>query len=442
MRILYFLSKITVAFGLRLYFSGIKLVNAPKKFFGRTIYVSNHPASFMDPIAIGAFQHPIVFFMTRADVFNKFSKPFLWASHMLPIYRQHDGEDTREKNEEVFEKCKQILSFGRNLLLFGEGFTDDVFIRRLKPVKKGAVKIGFQTLVKMNWKKKVYMAAIGCNYTDPNTFGSGLLMSVSDRICLNDYKELFEENESKAITEVTRLIEQMMQDQITHVQNVDNAEFHEQIMMVTRKGMNVHNYDHSYSLKQRWLYSKRLATWLNSEMESPSESMEKLKDELQSYFKLLKRFKIEEYFLHWKMTHPSGSRIKEILLMILLFPFAVVGTAHLLLPYLITKKYVEGSFKRTVFWGSTKVLVGGVLAALFNGVFIYLFYHYVYPSWWLSIGYFFSIGVFGLLAYNWFKHLKHFVIKGKVNKTDLSTLIKKREEIQKNVEALVPNSFD
>jgi 1-acyl-sn-glycerol-3-phosphate acyltransferase len=95
----------------------------------------------MDPLVVASLRLPIVFFMTRSDVFTPISRPLLWASHMLPIYRQHDGEDTKAKNEEVFQKCSRILSFGRNLLIFGEGFTDDTFVRRLKPVKKGAVRI-------------------------------------------------------------------------------------------------------------------------------------------------------------------------------------------------------------------------------------------------------------------------------------------------------------
>jgi 1-acyl-sn-glycerol-3-phosphate acyltransferase len=98
----------------------------------------------MDPLAVASLRRPIVFFMTRSDVFTSFTKPFLWAAHMLPIYRQQDGVDTKDENTRVFAKCTNILSFGRNLLIFGEGFTDDVFIRRLKPIKKGAIRIGFR----------------------------------------------------------------------------------------------------------------------------------------------------------------------------------------------------------------------------------------------------------------------------------------------------------
>mgnify|MGYP000029100951 CR=1 FL=1 len=84
--------------------------------------------------------------------------------------------NTKEKNNEVFIKCTETLLRNRSLLIFGEGVTDDKFIRRLKSIKKGALRIGFTTLEACNWKEKVYVAAIGCNYSNPSRFGSDLLI--------------------------------------------------------------------------------------------------------------------------------------------------------------------------------------------------------------------------------------------------------------------------
>ena len=214
MRLIYFILYFSLPYALRIFYRQVRTVNAPKEFLGGTIYVSNHPASFMDPLVIAALRNPIVFFMTRSDVFTPISRPLLWASHMLPIYRQHDGVDTKDKNMETFDKCKAVLKGGRNLLIFGEGFTDDTPIRRLKPVKKGAARIGFTTLESLNWSKKIYMAAVGNNYTEPNLMRSDVLISTSDKICLNDYKELYLSNPNKAINDVTKLIEKLMKEQL------------------------------------------------------------------------------------------------------------------------------------------------------------------------------------------------------------------------------------
>lgn len=438
MRLLYFILYFVLKYSLRVFYPRMKTVNTPKMFFGRTIYVSNHAASFMDPLAVAALRPPIVFFMTRSDIFTTFMKPILWASHMLPIYRQHDGVDTKDENQKVFEKCARILSFGRNLLIFGEGFTDDTFIRRLKPVKKGAVRIGFFALEKIDWKKKIYIAAVGCNYSDPNQMRSDLLISTSERICLNDYRKEYEENPNKTITDLTKRIEKLMQDQITHVEEKTWAPFHENIMRLTRKGMNAKNSDTSIPLEQRWKYSQNLAHWLNERTPDDLSKLEGLKSDMDRYFSLIKKMRIDENYLFEKSSTGKISRSNELLKLIVLFPFMLLGLIHCAPMYFVIKKFVEKSFKRKVFWGSVKLLLGMIGLGLINIPAIFLFEAYVYPSYWLGFLYYSLIGLFGLAAYMWFINFKRFKEKGIVAKADLSKFIAKRNELLEKIKTEVP----
>ena len=111
MRIIYFIFNILLTYSLRLYFRKIRLVNPTKKFFGSTIYVSNHASAFMDPLIASVLRRPILFFMTRSDVFSKWNHPFLSSAHMIPIYRQHDGGNAAENNKESFRKATEILKY-------------------------------------------------------------------------------------------------------------------------------------------------------------------------------------------------------------------------------------------------------------------------------------------------------------------------------------------
>lgn len=437
MRFFYLMLKITLQYTTRIYYPRQKLINSPKELFGRTIYVSNHAASFMDPLIVAGRRMPIVFFMTRSDVFTPVTKPILWAAHMLPIYREHDGEDTKGKNAEVFKKCAKVLSFGRNLLVFGEGFTDDVFIRRLKPVKKGAVRIGFSTLEELNWKKKIYIAAVGCNYSDPNEMRSDVLIATSDKICLNDYREEYRENPNKVITELTKRVELLMREQITHVEDKEMTPFHENVMKITRKGMNARCSDTSIPLEKRWRYSQNLAYWFNDNVTSENEELMSLKKELESYFSLLKKFRLDEKYVYEYQTK-NGSRLKELLFMLMLFPFAILGLIHCGIPYYFTKRFVEKTFRRKVFWSSVKLLVGKISMGLLNIPFIFLFYKFVYPSYWLGFAYYLCIGLFGLAAYMWFRNFKSFKIKGTMKKMDVNKFWSRRTELEQKIKELIP----
>jgi hypothetical protein len=393
----------------------------------------------MDPLVVASMRRPIVFFMTRSDVFKPFLKPILWASHMLPIYRQLDGEDTVAKNNAVFNTCTKILSFGRNLLIFGEGFTDDVFVRRLKPVKKGAIRIGFTALETMNWKKKVYIAAVGCNYSDPNEIQSDVLVSTSDKVCLNDYKEAYIESPNKTIAELTKKIEILLREQITHVENKENCNFHEGIMRLTRKGMHVKDANHAISLDKRWKYSQNLAHWINDKNIEEDIELSQLKTEIETYFGLLKKMKLEERFVYYKASENNGSTTKEKIYLFLMWPFAILGLIHCYIPYKITKGFVEKSFKRRVFWSSVKMLMGKLLTGLMNIPFIFLFYYFIYPNVLLALVYFFIvIPRLGLCAYLYFQKLKDLKTKQKINQGDISKIISKRKSLLEKIESLIP----
>lgn len=431
MRFFYILLKVVYTYSLRLFFKRVKLINAPKTYFGRTIYVSNHASSFMDPLVIGGFRRSIVFFMTRSDIFTKFSNPFLRSAHMLPIYRQQDGVDTKDENQRVFEECAKIISSGRNLLVFGEGFTDDVFIRRLKPVKKGAVRIGFLTLEKMNWKKKVFLAAVGCNYTDPGKMRSEILISNSNKICLNDYKEEYYSNPNKTITDLTKRIEELLQNEITHVSDLTLTDFHEEVMILTRKGMNMENHDSKLSLENRWNYSRKLASWLNQLSEGQKVQITSIKERLDSYFRELKKRNVIDTDIWELQEYGSTQKSKLIFLLILLFPFVPLGLIHCALPYVLVKRFVEKSFKRAVFWSSVKLFLITIAIGLLNIPVIFIF-----PSKWIGISYYITIGLTGLLSYIWFTHLKTLLRKRRVNIELFASELKIRKDLLNELQAL------
>lgn len=437
MRFFYLMLKLTLPYSLRIYYPRQKIVNAPNERLGRTIYVSNHAASFMDPFIVAGVRKPIVFFMTRSDVFTPVTKPILWASHMLPIYREHDGDDTKSKNSEVFKKCASILNHGRNLLIFGEGFTDDVFIRRLKPVKKGAVRIGFTTLKENNWSKKIYLAAVGCNYSEPNMMRSDLLVATSDKICLNDYREAYEANPNKVVSDLTKLIEMKMKECLTHVEDPKMAPFHENVMKITRKGMNSRCSDVSIPLEKRWKYSQNLANWFNQNVTEENSELMSLKKDLETYFATQKKFRIDER-MTYEFLQNGGKRTKELGMMILLFPFMLLGLIHCGWQYWLTKKVVEKIMRRRVFWSSVKLLMAKILMGLTNIPVIFLFHKFVYPSYLLGFAYYMAIGLFGLAAYMWFRNLKYFMTKGAMQKLPIQKIGEKRKALEEKIKDLIP----
>ena len=435
MRLFYFILYITLAYSLRIFYPKAKVVKNPKKYLGRTIYVSNHAASFMDPLVVAAKARPIVFFMTRSDVFTPLLKPILWAAHMLPIYREQDGVDTKNKNNEVFAKCAKVLKYGRNLLIFGEGFTDDVFVRRLKPVKKGAVRIGFATLEMLNWKKKIYISTVGVNYGDPNVIGSELVMSHGESICLNDYREEYLQAPNKVITELTQRIEKDLQNQLTHVEDYDWAFFHEHVTRLTRIGIDPFDKDKSIPLLQRWENSRNFAKWINQQ-DLQDEKLVALKDKLAHYFKELKTLKITDTVVYEHAENKQHTVLKW-LTIILLSPLSLLGFIHGFVPYKLVKNFTEKSFKRRVFWGSVKLTLGKVALGIWNILIVVLMHYFVFKPlfsdvcsnvWAISLIYYVLTPLLGLSAYRSARRFKNLTAHKKLKKR-LNSLAQKRKEL-------------
>ena len=416
MRFLYFIMYYILNYTLRLYFRNIKIHNKPSK-YGKTIFVSNHAASFMDPLVIAAFNRSVVYFLTRSDVFTSFTKPIFWTAHMLPIYRKRDGVNTKEKNNEVFIKCTETLLRNRSLLIFGEGVTDDKFIRRLKSIKKGALRIGFTTLEACNWKEKVYVAAIGCNYSNPSRFGSDLLIKNSKPILLNEYKEEYLENPSKVISRLTLKIQEVLKNELTHLEEIENTEYHERIMMIQRKGM-VDTFSNRPNLSERWNYSSDLASRIN---EGSIKVTDDIKGEIDSYFNKLKDKDISDDLLYDSTRNPFST--SQFLIQILSLPIAVLGFIHCSLFYFSIKQFVEKKFRRDVFWGSTKLIMMIFIAGPIN--LLVLFFLPTLIGWPLSVLYFLGIPFFGYIFH---KTIGFWMRVYKIQNLKSQNLIKLQEE--------------
>lgn len=451
MRPIYLLLKFSLAYSLRLFYNRQKIINEHRERFGSTIYVSNHPNSFMDPLVIGARNRPIVHFMTRSDVFKWWLKPVLWAAHMLPIYRQHDGENTKDKNSDAFKAVNKALKGRRNILIFGEGFTDDIPIRGLKPVKKGAVRMGFQALEELNWETKIYVCALGLNYTDRNTIGSDFVLVNGNKICLNDFKEDYYVHKNKVINELSKRVEREMQECVIYVADKHWYALHEDIMKITRKGFNHECHDYSLSLEERFRYSQELAKWINKQ-DKTDEQLEQLRKDIDAYFNLLKKMKIDDEYV--VMTASSAKAdsddrqstkeiinpSKELAWLVTMWPLALFGAIHAYIPYKLAKVLTEKMFKRKVFWGSVKMMLGKLFGSLFVIPIVCVVTHYFLPYWWLGFIYYFIIPEFWRLSYEYGRQFKKWQVKRIVAKTDLSKFVERRKGLEQRVEEILAHS--
>lgn len=431
MRYIYFFMKFTLPYALHVFFKRIKTINPPKERLGRTFFVANHPSSFMDPLIPTAMNNPVVHFMARADIYEGLLKHVYHNTHILPVYRQQDGGDGQAKNEVVFQWVAKEVKRKKNILVFAEGFTDDVFIRSLKPIKKGFARMAFIALEELNWEEPVFLQSFGMNYTHPHKFRSEILMCYSEKILLNDFREEYEINPNKVITDVTKLGEDMLLKQMTYLEHKEQSDFHENLMRLSRKGMNYENTDFSIPLEARFKYSQQLAEWLNTQN---VEQFIPLSDSIAAYFEELEAKNINENDVFEFSEHGKLSNFKKYLFNIFLAPVALLGLVHGWISYLIIKPKVEKAFKRSVFWSSVKIVGSHFVSGLYNALLLIPFYYFVYPSVLLGVLYLVLVtGPSFIVFRQWIANVKDIQRRSAISVDELLAISEHRTKLLQSI---------
>lgn len=132
------------------------------------LLLPNHQNALIDPLIIAAFAPKKTYFLTRSDVFvNAAARAFFDFLRMLPIYRMRDGRENLSLNNDVFDRCGELLAASETILVFPEA--NHNIQRRVRPLSKGFTRILFHAIDK-HPDLKVLLYPLGVNYTNASGF--------------------------------------------------------------------------------------------------------------------------------------------------------------------------------------------------------------------------------------------------------------------------------
>jgi hypothetical protein len=97
----------------------------------------------------------------------------------------------------------------------------------------------------------------------------------------------------------------------------------------------------------------------------------------------------------------SKTNVMKRLAFVLLAPIALLGFIHAYIPYILVKRFVEKTFKRKVFWCSTKMVFTMILMQLFNLPILFILPKLFDLSFWTALLYYVNIGLLSLAWYEW-----------------------------------------
>lgn len=311
-----------------------------------TILVSNHNNAFIDPIILPAIILQRLYFIVRGDIFNTPLKRWiLWNLGQIPFFRLRDGLDSVKRNEASFEKCYDLLSRKKNILIFPEG--DCVQEKRIRPLKKGTARMAFGAIEKYSWDLDIQLLPILNNYTYPREFRTSIMTNMGESINLNDYKALFVENENKAINKLTKDLHSAMKDLYVHIEDKADDELFEQLVILRRNEL---DYSTLPWLKKGSIWfntEKKLADTLN---ELTVDKKESLKEQATNYWNSLKSCSVTDKAVIGK----TPNKVLGFLVTLIGFPVYVVGIVLNIFQFKFTNSIADKKIKQVIFQNSIR----------------------------------------------------------------------------------------
>jgi len=196
------------------------------------ILIANHAASFLDAMLLGVLMNRPVHFFARSDIFRKpLANRMLRKFRMIPIYNIEHGKSDLVRNEETFAEGEAVLNNRELLLIFPEGISR--IERIMLPLKKGTARVALQTEAKRGFQLGLKVIPVGINYSR-HRFRADVLISAGAPTLVSDYASVYRENPAKAITRLTRELEEKFSHTIFFVRQSERTTLIDRLLELYR----------------------------------------------------------------------------------------------------------------------------------------------------------------------------------------------------------------
>ena len=207
---------------LRLSYRNIKYVGRerlPKD--GAIIFAPNHTNALMDAMVILALDRRPKVFVARADIFrNPRIAKILTFCRIMPIMRMRDGIDEVRKNNETIERAVDVLRDKVPFCIFPEG-THQAKYSSL-PLSKGIFRIAFQAQELMP-DMPLYIVPVGLRYGNFFRFRSTARVQVGEPINVGEFvKQNSDLTPAEQMNTLKELLDERMKQSIFYIPNDEN----------------------------------------------------------------------------------------------------------------------------------------------------------------------------------------------------------------------------
>jgi len=405
------------------------------------LFAPNHQNALMDALVFVTTltQEPI--FLARADIFkSKFITRILNFIKMMPVYRIRDGYENLQKNQEVFNRCTEILRTGHSLCMFPEGNHNDK--RFFRPLKKGLARIAFEAENQCDFKLGLRIVPTGIDYSSYKNVRGRLTVSYADPITITDLKDLYRQDPQKAMKELNNRIRINIEPHMIEIPWEDIYFMVMDLRIIYGRRFRELKKLPGKTLFDKFDGDKAMIRMIGSRRESNPEGIAQLNSQVMEYWKLLKTHNLRD---HIPARAPYGffSLLLNTLVLAIGFPlhiYALINNYHLFrIPdWLSRTLFKDPQFRSTGAYVISMVVMMPIsygLQTLIIGL--------IFKTWWIWLAYGLTLLPTGLYMLHymfenrkWWSRIR-FTRMLRKKSPDALRIMELREEIVKKMDELV-----
>lgn len=351
-------------FSLAFLFFYKKFIVTGKKYIPRdkpVLLAPNHQNAVLDAYAIItslSFFQPV--FLARADVFKKPALAWiLQIMKILPIYRERDGVDSLDKNNEIFDLATELLEKKKVIGIFPEGRHNNK--RFLLPLKKGVPRVALSALAKNNFLLDLQIVPIGIYYSNYENTNSILHVNYGKPIAVIDYAELYKQNKPKALLTLRNDLEKAIKPLMIDIQNQKYNDEYELLRYVYNQQMRNH-----LALKNaqtdKFIADKETIKLLDNLANFNINLFNTIIDQTDAYKKIITQAAIPDYVVGNNNT--ASLLVLKSLALISFLPIFLYSYVNSILPTIPSKLLIK-KIKEHQFHSSVKFVLSLILFPIF-----------------------------------------------------------------------------
>ncbi|HEY6914151.1 MAG TPA: 1-acyl-sn-glycerol-3-phosphate acyltransferase, partial [Paludibacter sp.] len=330
------------------------------------IFAPNHINALMDALAVhSVVPHKMpVIFLARSDMFkNKTIAKALNFIKIMPAFRMRDGVENLGKNNEIFERCVEVLHQNKALGIMPEG--NQEIERKLRPLVKGIFRIAFAAQQKYGNQPGVKIIPVGLDFGSIVKSHKHIIINIGKPIEVSDYMDTYDANPVTATNEIR---DRLKNDLIQATLNLDTDKYYQCFETATVIANTT--YLNKLQLPDKTIFRfvarQKLAEKLIEIEKTGTNTIEKLELLCTKYTKILNKIKLQ----NWVLEEAPFNKLPlflEILFLIATFPIFLYGFILNFLPFFSPVYLRKNVFKTefTGFFSSLQYILGIITFPLF-----------------------------------------------------------------------------